>query len=226
MKLLDLFKDIYYAEHTRKDHLHQSIAHPLMIGSLLYGAFFYFLFSLPSINEGCISAIFFLFFSLSFIVLLLATFYLIRSYFNYSYYHIPMPHEILDYEKKLRGYYSEKLSKPSNEIENRINIDLENFLLDEYLRGGQLNGEKNDTRSAYLHWANFLIIIAGILLAFSFAPFYYLHQHQEIYFAKEVIPVAQEEPPKDKPPPPKGRVIKEGSVPQTKDTPPQKTPIR
>lgn len=224
MKLLELFKATYYSEHERKNHLHQSIAHPLTVGSFLYGALFYFLFSLPSYDGSCISKAFFLFFIVSCIGLFIATYFLICSFFNYSYYFIPSPNEIMLYENSLRDYYSSNELTSNATIDVLIEKDLDEFLLQEYLHGGQKNGEKNDRRSAYLHKATLYIITAGLLFGISFLPFYYLKKNTTN--VKEVISLAQEQPPKDKPKPPMGREIKEGSIPVKKETPTPQKPSR
>lgn len=162
----------------------------------------------------------------------LTVYFLVKSYFGYSYGYIATPKELREYYFSLLEYHSSN-SGSQQDVEK----ELEEYINSEYADHTHRNTKNNDTKSSHLHKANGFLIASLVFIIFSGLP----------YVAKSVMngsdvqkieitnfptlktgvqsmpneskpePTKQQTPPPqpvEKPSPPPGRIIKEREVPK------------
>lgn len=165
----DFFKDHYFAELARRDELNSSLSFPVGLVALLASASIAMLASLTwpfSDYERTLA----IFLSISFLCLVIATVFLIRSYWGYTYKHVPFSEDLLDYRENLKTYF-EAVGHSAGRASEIATAEFYADIDRRYAQDCKVNALNNDSKSANIFRANSFIIaaIAALLLA---APAY------------------------------------------------------
>lgn len=223
------FKEHYFFEANRRHQLTNALAIPIAILSVLGGALIVVAKHLDAPIDY-IEVFEIIFFLSSAALIAITIYYLIRSYFNYSYGYIATPKELKKYYEQMISYYGgddDAIRKADSELEEYVNA--------QYAEHTHRNTENNDRKSFYIHKANGFLI-ASIITAFIGGIPYVIdsiikpndiHRVQLINSEKtgekamaedkKSEPTRQEKrdrKPVEKPEPPPGRIIKEGEDPK------------
>lgn len=157
------FKELYEAELERREKITSSLVIPIGILSLLGSGIIYLIqkleFFIDFINTMVL------------IILIVATiffcysvYYLIKSYFGYTYKFLPTPKELEQYWNKLREYY-----KTQDVDYKTADAEFEQYIENSYVDSTTENTWNNDSKSEYLHKANRAMVWCLVLiLACSF----------------------------------------------------------
>lgn len=216
-------KEHYFFEADRRHQLTGSLSIPIGVLTVLIGTVLVMVQGMRMpfnmMDKVQISIL-----SLSAVFMLASIYFLIRSYFNYSYGYIATPEELKHYYDKLIAYYKAiNAGVGSNAAE-----ELEEYITCEYAKYAHRNALNNNQKSYYLHKANGFLVGALITILLSGIP-YLIHivsaptnvQKIEIVNFKpmggdKMAEEKQEVKPTQivKPSPPPGRVIKESEDPR------------
>lgn len=227
------YKENYLTELQRKHDLDSSISIPIGILSVAGSVIFAFIKELKGFERDIVFDAMIVLLAAAVVTLLCSVFFLIRSYFNYSYRYVPTSSEIKKYNDDLTKFYEGDQGKAKT--------DLESYLISEYAANTHTNSINNDSKAAYLHKAKSFMIGALISLFFAslpyFVKFHKMEQTQKIEIVNsrnsalnmEILKMndkdsKQSEPktqPETKPTPPPSRSVKESQQPQ-KTPPPSK----
>jgi len=152
----DFFKENYFFEIDRKNQLARVLNIPfgllVILGSSL-------LFIVKNISIP------FIWFEVSpiiigSIVMLFTIYFLIKSYYNYTYGFVAS-------SEKLKNYYSELVKFNPKNADN----DFLEFVTSEYSKYADINALNNDKKSSYLHKANGSLIVLLVFVIFSWLPY-------------------------------------------------------
>lgn len=229
MDLHQFNKEHYFYEANRRHQLTGALAIPVGVLTVLGGALLVIAKDLDSPLDSM---------ELTQLVLIVVSalmmgvtiFYLVRSYFNYSYGYIATSKELNDYFNGLVEFYSQ-----NGGTQHDAEEELEKYVNSEYASHTHINTANNDRKSYYIHKANGFLIASLVFVILSGLP----------YVAKSVVdgsevqkiqivnlnsqntgvqamsnepksePTKQQSPPPVvKPSPPPGRIIKESEEPK------------
>jgi len=228
MDIHQFYKEHYFHEANRRHQLTNALAIPIGVLTVIGGALIVVAKHLDT-PLTCIELFTLQFLAISSILLLTTIYFLIKSYFNYSYGYIATSQELKDYRDKLIEFY--KAESKSEEIAEK---DLEEYINSQYAEHTHLNAQSNDLKSYYIHKANGFLI-ATLLAAFvSSIPYvadtiikptepqkievinFNKIEDYQMAEDKKPEPTKQESIPKPivKPSPPPGRIIKESEDPK------------
>lgn len=201
---LDLYKERYYFELSRKDQLKNGVAIPLGLVTLLLGSLEYLIVNSDKINQPIIK----FFAGITIIItvcFIVRSGYLIwKSYYKYSYLYMPNCQELDNYWSNINGYCQQypDFGKGTNIYET--------YLLEEYKKNADINITLNNTRTDLLFRATTSILIA---LIFVFISLGFINYQRVISWSKstfspivnrkEVKGMAEKPKPNPQPPPPK-----------------------
>lgn len=160
MDLHEFYKSHYFFELARKDQLTNAIAIPAGVLTLVGGAISIISNTLDyplSLLEVVEAVILFL----SSLSVLVSVFFLIKSYFNYGYGFIATPLEIMEYKKELEA---------SDYSKDEIDLELEDYVNEEYVKYSSLNTKNNDEKSYYIHKANWAMIFSIVFIFIAGVP--------------------------------------------------------
>lgn len=159
----DFFKENYFFEIDRKNQLARVLNIPfgllvILGSSLLYivkntSIPFYWFEALPII--------------LGFIIMIFVIYFLIKSYYNYTYGFVASSEELKKYYTDLCAYNQKEADK----------IFLE-FVTSEYSKYADINASNNDKKSSYLHKANGALIILLIFVILAWLPYVWKDMHK------------------------------------------------
>lgn len=155
------YKEMYHFELKRKNELTNRLSIPIGIVIVVFGGLFYIFkniskpFDLLEIIELALS-------SISCIFILIAVYFLVRSYFNYAYGYVPTAQQIENWRNELLEYYEQlEIELPDEEADKHVKDHLRN----KYAEHAHRNTLNNDNKSTFLHKAN-LTIICSIVFIF------------------------------------------------------------
>jgi hypothetical protein len=235
MNLDELYKEHYFFEINRKHELTKELNIPIGVLTILGGAIIYFFNEIPRI-VGLARFVLVIFLIASLVFFLLTIYFLIRSYYGYTYRYLPTSEELRDYRERLEQYYQ-------TESHNLAGIDaeMESYIRAAYARCAHKNTINNDSKSGYLYKANGFLILTLICGLLCTVPYLWAKTNQPERVEKVNVvnfPILSEEmentmspesqkklPPKEppkpqnppqKPQPPKDRLIREDKQPQEK----------
>jgi hypothetical protein len=161
---LELYKEIYIFEFSRREKIHTDVSIVFAITSFLAGFMTYLL---KLINEIwppwqiiTILLFLFLFFPLS-----ITYFFLIRAIFKYNYGYLPYINEMENYYKKLEKYYKDEKKADDVYIE---------FLINEYAKYAKINSDSTELKVFYLIKAKEGLLVSSII-AFLIAIFIFAY---------------------------------------------------
>lgn len=221
MELDDFYQQHYFHEADRKDQLNNAIAFPTGIVSVVGGAVAILAKELDY-PYGTSENIQIILLVVTVFLIIVAIFFLAKSYWGYAYKHMPWPEEISKYRKELFDYYV-SVGNQVAQSEVMAERDVASYIGAEYASNASMNAANNDKKSADLFRANGFMIASVVFVLFSAVP-YVMNtaiqpqevQKIELVNLKEIMmnvntPSNQNTPPVPpvKPSPPPSRVIRE-----------------
>lgn len=234
MSLRDFFKEHYILEVTRRHELTNALAIPFGVVSLLLGAQVVMAREIHMpLDEWKIFQLMTLF--ASFIAIAATTYFLFRSYYNYTYGYVPTPLEIKLHRNKLVDYYVSN-GKSHDEAMSIAEAETYEHIDSEYATHTHRNTANNDLKSFFIHRANGALIFSIVFtvaagmpyLARSIASPTEVQKFEIINFKEAVMNNSSNEqkqttqkqntppPVVEKPSPPPGRLIRENVEPKLK----------
>ena len=219
-------KEHYFFEVNRRHQLTSALAIPTGVLSFLGGALLVIAKDLEA-PLGILEKIQLSLVVVSAILMSVTIYFLIKSYFNYSYGYIATPKELKEHFEALVAYYSNNGGSRQD-----AEKELEEYINSEYAEHTHRNIQNNDTKSSYLHRANGFLIASLVFIILAGLPYVaksimngsdvqkieIVNTHQTKIGAqtmaeeKKSEPTKQQTPPPqtvEKPSPPPGRIIKE-----------------
>lgn len=168
------FKDLYYFEHQRRSKLTTNLAIPIAILTLVFGVITYYLRNLTLLGRDVWSVLFYIGFCATFLSVLLAIYFLIRSYYNYGYAYLPMPSDITGDIEGVKKYYEHPYFRRygKEQKERLIQEDVDSLILGYYKRCLEINFRNNNRKSKYLHHCSSALIAVIVFLFASSIPFW------------------------------------------------------
>ncbi len=165
MNLEEIYREHYFFEINRKHQLTSQLGIPIGVLTILGGVIAFFVKSVQYIADVkwiMLAAIVLI----SMFFLGRTIYYLIRSYYGYTYRYIPTPKEIEKYREELVAYY-----EAEGTPEGDPGTEIKDFLLDRYAICTHENTINNDSKSAYFHKANTSLIFTLILVILCSIPY-------------------------------------------------------
>ena len=221
--LFDLYEKLYFHEIEVREKLGGRLQTPMAIIVSLIGVLAFLIQNFDK-EHGATSAIAFLVLLISSAVTLVAAIYFfVRSWYGNTYAFLPSAEATEQYRLLLEKTY-EQYKDGDVHAETYLN----DYLCTNYIRCATQNTQCNDKRSLNLHKTNGALIVATVLVAFSFLVFFLgdldknkISKPTEVVIVKPVdvkgtvMTEKTPEPPKEvtpppPPPPPPPRLIKEG----------------
>lgn len=167
----DVYREMYFAEHDRRENLNQTLALPAAIATVLCSVVGYYLQSVDfgAVKWGIWEHLFIVFGVLLAVTNILAVVFLVRAFWNYKYGYIASAQKIAEYASKLRGYYVEI---EAQDIDELVENDLRESLREQFIKYAENNSLNNDQKSRFLYLANSFLVAALIFLVLSTFPYY------------------------------------------------------
>jgi hypothetical protein len=158
-------KEHYFFEVNRRHQLTSALTIPIGVLTVLGGALLVIAKNLEA-PLGILEVIQFLLIVVSAISMGVTIFFLIKSYFNYSYGYIATPKELKEHFEALVAYYSD-----INGSRQDAEKELEEYINSEYAEHTHRNTQNNDTKSSYLHKANGFLITSLVFVILAGLPY-------------------------------------------------------
>jgi hypothetical protein len=152
------FKEHYFWELQRRDVLNASLAFPVGVVALLFGAT-YAMSQSVSLDMRGWNAVLLSLLAVTATLLSIGVFYLIRAYWGYTYRHMPLSAKLLDYKEGLVAYHiacGRDYADSRKYAEQEFCTDLDRV----YAENCEINGANNDSKSSKIFRANLYIIAA------------------------------------------------------------------
>lgn len=235
MTIREFYKSHYDLELTRKTDLTSALTVPVGILSLLIGGLIIMAkelhVPLSSTEKTVAVAI-----AASAISLVVSTYFLVRSLYNFAYGYIATPLEIQQYQADLIAFH-EGAGMSSPDAKKTAEEEALDYVDSEYAKYADRNSKNNDIKSTFLHRANSAMIaavvfagVAGVAYVYNSVVMPAQVPKVEVTNIKEASPVinvqplqaatAPSPPAPARPNPPPGRVIREHQVPPRPPAPP------
>jgi hypothetical protein len=160
-KYVDIFRDMYYFEHTRRSNYNSDFSLLVTIFTLASGIICYFwdnsnlFISLQKSTDF----FFWSFFLLACLIYFRGIYFLIRFCLGYQYAYLPTPDSILKDKQAIEDFY-----KQTNKENEKILSD--EFLIHYYTKSSEINISANDKKSMFLHKARISVIFTLTFLIF------------------------------------------------------------
>jgi hypothetical protein len=180
MDVLDLYKEHYFFEINRRDQLTSQLSIPIGILTILGGLGAY-LANTISICSKDMKIVFIAILAISTLFFIITIYYLIRSYYGYTYRYIPTPKEIDDYRKQLKEYH-ERVGNS----EEQVIIEIKEFLTERYAISTHKNTWNNDSKSGFLHKANKALIYTLVSLLLNASLFFWINSNNHVNNVQKV----------------------------------------
>lgn len=152
------FKEHYFWELQRRDSLNASLAFPVGVVTLLFGATYAMSQSVSLDMVGWNAALLMLL-AVTATLLAVGVYYLVQAYWGYTYKHMPLSARLLDYKEGLVAYHSACGKDDTDSLkyaEQEFCKDLDRA----YAENCEINSENNDSKSSNIFRANLYIIAA------------------------------------------------------------------
>lgn len=222
--LFDLYEKLYFHEIEVREKLGGRLQAPMAIIVSLMGVLAYLLQNFDKVHNGISATAFLLLLGLSSLILVVAIYFFVRSWYGSTYAFLPSAEATEQYRLLLQKTYEEY--KDGNSLAETY---LNDYLCNKYIACATQNTKCNDQRSLYVHRTNGTLIFATAFVAASFLVFFMgdldrtkASKPTEVVIVKPVdvkgviLNDKKPEPPKEvstpppPPPPPPTRLIKEG----------------
>lgn len=162
-------QDRYDHEASRRGELTSALALPLGVVSALLGALvvvvrdLHWPFEGWSLFQACMAAV-------SALACVVSAYFLVRSYFNYTYRYVVTPKVLNEYRARLIQHYL-ATGKTDSDAKAAADADTHSYIQERYAESAHHNTENNDRKSSFLHRANGAMITAACLAAVSALPY-------------------------------------------------------
>ncbi|WP_108168448.1 hypothetical protein [Xanthomonas campestris] len=157
------FKEHYFWELQRRDSLNSSLAFPVGIVTLLFGAT-YAMSQTVSLELKGWNAVLLLLLVVTAVLLCVGVFFLVQAYWGYTYKHMPLSAKLLDYKSELFAYHKD-FGKDDDSARDAAEQDFCNDLDRAYATNCEINSENNDSKSSNIFRANLYIIASIVTIA-------------------------------------------------------------
>jgi len=164
-------KESYVFEIERKDKLNGSLSFPVGVVALLSGAVSV-MAKAVSIPPTSSQKLIIVFLSISGVCLVIACYYLVRTYWGHPYKYMPYPDELRAYRNKLYHYYI-SAGETASSASSKADEELSDYVIDQYAADTSFNAATNNAKSAILFKANAFIIAALIFVVLNVPPYLY-----------------------------------------------------
>lgn len=174
-----LYREMYNSGLERREKIEASISLPASMIVIFSGVLWFY--SRCAINHDwdgwCIA--FCVLCSLLFVALLFATYFLIRTLFNYGYGYILSPGQVWAYGLEVRKHYRQS---GQSDVEGLTEKQVRAVLRGQYIEAGETNWRNNVRKSGYRHKMYTALVIAVFLFLVSLPPFLVLYSetHGEV----------------------------------------------
>jgi hypothetical protein len=189
MSRLDLYKELYFKEVEKKDALNDSLNLPFGLISALLAVWFYYSVNYDYKFNSCIFYIFIICLFISLILLIVAVFFLLKSYINlfrdYRYSILPAVDEIDRYYVQLVEWYKEN----KGTVQDADN-EFEEYLVDIYRDASSNDSHENIRRSENFIFGKVFLYcsIVGLLItSLCFGYNYYKRDKKDTVYKVEVV---------------------------------------
>lgn len=165
MDMHQFYKEHYFHEANRRHQLTSALAIPIGVLTVIGGALIIVAKSID-MPISRIELFTLVFLVIAFILMLITVYFLIRSYYNYSYGYIATSQEMKEYCEQLIYFYG-----ADPDAEKKANADLEEWINSEYAVHTHRNVLNNDRKSGYIHKANGFLLVALLATFVSGVPY-------------------------------------------------------
>jgi hypothetical protein len=162
---LDLLKEHYFYELTRKNELEGALSLPVACFTAVIGVVFT-LATTFSYENGSLTVAFSILLGVVVIVLGLVFFYVAKAYLNPKYNMAPSTSDLLSHLAELQEHYA----KTGGEI-TAAEKDFEKGLMEGYSQATTTNKKNNDKRADYLFKAKVSLVFSVLALALCAIPY-------------------------------------------------------
>lgn len=156
-KRLDIYKEAYYYELSRKAELSNDLTLPVGVVTVMLSSVAYLMQKADSVKGTIPFFLMLLGFTVMVVSVMACIYFLIRSYYNYSYEYFASTIVVEKHYNDLKLYY-ESISESSKKADEHF----EQYMIDTYCKCIDTNIKKNDKKSDFLHNARTSMVIALI----------------------------------------------------------------
>lgn len=178
MDKFEFYKELYFRENERRREVLNSLNIPIAIITALFSGMYLFVTSFDYQVEYFLTAIFIALISALGICLLLALYFLIRAFSDftkgYEYSGIPYTKELYDWNKNLEDYYEEYEGS-----KKKAKKAFETFITENLVKHTEHNMYVNDKKHGYIYRSKKFLIIALVLSLITLVPFGYNYFNKE-----------------------------------------------
>jgi hypothetical protein len=161
---LELAKEFYLDEWTRRDQLTGGVTTPITVMTAVAGALALMIKDF-SADHPSLTIAFAFATGLAIIFLVAASYFVARSYHGYEYQRVARAAELDTFCKQLHAYQV-AIGGSSQDAD----CDFDAFLADRFVEAADRNAENNDSKAAYLYRGSKAILFALIFAAFASIP--------------------------------------------------------
>jgi len=170
-----VIKEMYYYELERKASIEGSLSLPLGVIFVLAGALWYMIKNAPVFGYTVPHILFYLFLSFLAVGIIFAVYFIIRAVWSYSYGYVMSPQELVERLDELKQYYLEQEGYWKKKTGKAIDVLAREYLDDDlhshYIEAGQMNWEKNNSKSKYRHSMYKSIVVSVAFLLAALVPY-------------------------------------------------------
>lgn len=157
-----LYQEMYKNEFDRRDKLTSQINIPVIVTTVIFGAFTYSIQHIGAVQSTIPMVIAIIAFIVLVASILVSAIFIILAFYGYEYEYIATPQSIDKYYNQLCEFYKNSANKVQI-----IEDAFETYLINDYCKCSETNTLNNDKRSTYLHDARTAIIVAIIASTIS-----------------------------------------------------------
>jgi hypothetical protein len=166
----DLFKEHYFYELGRRESLNSSLSFPVGLITLIASVLFV-LWQKVAPPLELAEVVLLIILGLCSACLAVATFFLIKAYWGYTYKYMPLASALHKFRDDLTNYYKTQ-GMTDDDAESRACEDFSKNLDNRYAEDTRINSLNNDTKSTQIFKAN-SFIVSAIALGICAAPAYF-----------------------------------------------------
>lgn len=171
MNRFSTYKEFYFYELSRKESIKSNLTIPIGVLAIVGGVLSLYLKGLFSAEDFDIWFILLMISSaMSILCFMHSTYWLIRSYYNYTYEYVP-------YMSSLEEYYVGVIDcgYDNSEAEN----DLCKHMIIKLVNAHRVNVDNNDRRSSHIHTSNKYIIYLIVATFMASVPYYVVNRRSD-----------------------------------------------
>ena len=212
-----LYEKLYFHEIDSREKLNSRLQTPLTLIVSFVGVLAFLLQNYGHQGFSLAAVLFSVLIVLSATALASAAFCFVKSWYNNTYFFLPLAQETENYRQTLIKHY-----EPYENGEQLASEHFSDYLMSYYVRYSSDNTECNDQRSIYLHKTNSALIITAAIAFLAFLVFFFggldkanIKNPTDVSIVNPVVLIGgnmSNEPKKSipPPPPPPPRQIREG----------------